>query len=315
MIDLRLTLDGDGQDADHLRKLLLREGFRLVGDGDVPAGSPAAIPVPESAEAGIAVLGPLARIEELERTVLELRNLDVAKSQFLTNVSHELRTPLTALVTYGEVLRDGILGEVNPRQREAVESMIGSCRQLLGMIEEILTYARTNARAIEITPTEWPVEEVLRDVHEMNASLIRQKQLCYDARVDTGLPPARADRDKALHVLGNLLGNAIDFTPHGGRISVRARRAASPEGWLEVWVEDTGIGIDPKHHEMIFREFAQVDTTRARIHHGTGLGLAIARRFVQLHGGRLGVQSAPGQGARFFFTLPSAEAPDAPAGP
>lgn len=305
MIDLRLYLDGDSHDADRLRCVLAREGFRIV---EPHASRPADVAV-----VGVPDRGPgdgrtsMGRIEELERAVLELRNLDVAKSQFLTNVSHELRTPLTAIVTYGEVLRDGLLGEINDRQREALESMIGSCRQLLGMIEEILTYARTNARAIELLPTEWSIDEVVRDVYEMNASLIRQKNLRYEVLLEDVLPLAHADRDKVAHVLGNLLGNAIDFTPREGCISVRARRSADDPAWLEVWVEDTGVGIDPEHHEIIFQEFAQVDTTRARIHHGTGLGLAIARKFVQLHGGRIGVESEIGQGARFFFTLPSAE--------
>lgn len=309
MIDLRLTLDGDEQDAARLRMILLQEGFRIVGEEAYSdqrattssikgiAGDPDAL---------------FARIEELERTILELRNLDVAKSQFLTNVSHELRTPLTALVTYGEILRDGILGEISDRQREAVESMIGSCRQLLGMIEEILTYARTNARVIEIVPTEWAVGDVMRDVYEMNASLIRQKNLRYQVSVD-GVPRLRADRDKVAHVLGNLLGNAIDFTPREGEISVGARRAPDDPTWIEIWVQDTGIGIAPEHHDMIFQEFAQVDSTRARIHHGTGLGLAIARKFVQLHGGRIEVTSEAGSGARFSFTLPSVEAASPPA--
>jgi signal transduction histidine kinase len=117
-----------------------------------------------------------------------------------------------------------------------------------------------------------------------------------------------ADRDKVAHVLGNLIGNAIDFTPDGGRVRVVARRSPQDPRWIEVGVEDTGIGIDPTHHELIFQEFAQVDASRARIHHGTGLGLAIARQFVRLHGGRIWVESDLGQGSRFYFTLPSVEA-------
>jgi CheY-like chemotaxis protein len=156
------------------------------------------------------------RIEELELQVRELRNLDAAKSQFLANVSHELRTPLTAIVTYGEVLRDGLLGAINERQEEAVQSIIGSSRQLLSMIEEILTYARTSARAIELEPTEFEITDVLADVHQMSASLIRKKKLHFEARISPDLPAAQADRDKVLHVLGNLIGNAIEFTPPEG---------------------------------------------------------------------------------------------------
>ncbi len=250
----------------------------------------------------------LRQVEELEREVRELRNLDVAKSQFLANVSHELRTPLTAIVTYGEVLRDGLLGDLNTRQREAVQAVISSSRQLLSMIEEILTYARTSARAIELELTKWDIGAVIRDVYQMNASLIRKKHLRYEARVCPGTPRAFADRDKIMHVLGNLVGNAIEFTPPNGILHIEARRSRTNPAWLEVVVEDSGIGIDPRHHEMIFREFAQVDSSRARRHHGTGLGLAIARNFVQLHGGEIWVESELGAGSRFYFTLPSTEA-------
>jgi signal transduction histidine kinase len=308
MIDLRLYLQGDEQEADRLRAVLAREGFRLVGAPEAESASLQVVGFDGSLPPGSTRDTLARRVEELERMVLELRNLDVAKSQFLTNVSHELRTPLTAIVTYGEVLRDGMLGELAPRQRDAIESMINSCRQLLSMIEEILTYARTNARAIEIQPTRFDLAEVVGHVYEMNASLIQQKNLRYATRVGGGLPLAWADRDKVIHVLGNLIGNAIDFTPSTGALWVEAGRSAEDPRWLEVRVTDTGIGIDPQHHEMIFQEFAQVDSSRARIHHGTGLGLAIARKFVQLHGGKIWVESKLGSGSRFIFTLPSVEA-------
>jgi signal transduction histidine kinase len=308
MNDLRLSIQGD-KEAARLRDVLAREGFRIV---EPPRAGPPHDLVLESD--GDAAPRTGQRIEELERLVLELRNLDVAKSQFLTNVSHELRTPLTAIVTYGEILRDGLLGDLSTRQTDAIESMIGACRQLLGMIEEILTYARTNAQAITLQTTEFPVEEVVQGVHGMNASLLDRKNLNFDVRAEPGLPPVRADKDKVAHVLGNLIGNAIKFTPEEGQLVVEARRAPERPDWVEIAVTDTGIGIDPQYHELIFQEFAQVDTSRARAHHGTGLGLAIARQFVQLHGGDIRVQSELGRGSRFFFTLPSAEAAVEPSG-
>ncbi|MDB4950517.1 MAG: ATP-binding region ATPase domain protein [Gemmatimonadetes bacterium] len=308
MTQLRLHIAGDEGTAARLRELLAREGFRVLEDGAGAAGTGVAL-VLDDAPAG----GTAARIEELDRTILELRNLDVAKSQFLANVSHELRTPLTAIVTYGEILRDGLLGEVSARQREAIESMISSCRQLLGMIEDILTYARTNARAISLQPTEFRLDDVVAAVHDMNASLISRKSLRFAAPLPRDLPRVLADRDKVAHILGNLIGNAIDFTPDLGSVRVEARPSASDPGWVEVQVADSGIGIDEQHHELIFQEFAQVDASRARIHHGTGLGLAIARKFVQLHGGRIWVESELGRGSRFFFTLPTPEVvPDTP---
>jgi signal transduction histidine kinase len=308
MTDLRLYLQGDHTTAERLREVLAREGFRIA---EPPRADGTAVPgivVEVDPALPPAARDAAARLQELERAVLELRNLDVAKSQFLTNVSHELRTPLTAIVTYGEILRDGLLGEIAPRQREAIESMIGSCRQLLAMIEEILTYARTNAPVIDIRPTEFPLGDVVETVRDMNASLLERKTLSFSVEYDGDIAEAWADRDKVAHVLGNLIGNAIKFTPEGGWVRVVARPAPGQPGWMQVEVGDSGIGIDPQHHELIFREFAQVDASRARIHHGTGLGLSIARRFVELHGGRIWVESQLGEGSRFFFTLPSIHA-------
>ena len=309
MIELRLLLHGDASESGRLREVLDREGFRVV-DPTPAASPPDIVPITASngEDAAISADEAQRRIEELEMRLRELRNSDVAKSQFLANVSHELRTPLTAIVTYGEVLRDGLLGEVTPRQSEAIQSVIGSSRQLLGMIEEILTYARTNARATQVESTRFSLADVVRDVHRMSASLVRKKGIRFASSLEEDLPLANADREKVQHVLSNLVGNAIDFTSPGGRIDVSATRHARVPGWIEVVVEDDGIGIDPDHHEMIFREFAQVDSSRARRHHGTGLGLAIARSFVQLHGGEIWVESELGKGSRFRFTLPSAEA-------
>jgi signal transduction histidine kinase len=304
MSDLRLFVQGD-REAARLREVLAREGFRIV---EPPRGSPAGDGRAIHVFSDPAPAGPLGRVEDLERAVLELRNLDVAKSQFLANVSHELRTPLTAIVTYGEILRDGLLGDLEPKQLDAIEKMIASGRQLLGMIEEVLTYARANARAITLQPVEFPLQEVVKAVHDMNASLLARKHLVFRSELEAGLPAARADRDKVLHVLGNLVGNAIDFTPEGGSVVVEARRVPGRPDWMQVVVADTGIGIDPEHHDLIFREFAQVDASRARIHHGTGLGLAIARQFVRLHRGDIWVESRLGEGSRFFFTLPTVEA-------
>jgi two-component system, NarL family, sensor histidine kinase BarA len=305
MVELQVLIS-DEKEVARLREILEREGFG-VEEGDpsgasvlrVTAGGDTADPLDDEAA---------RRIEELEVSVRELSNLDVAKSQFLANVSHELRTPLTAIVTYGEVLRDGLLGPLTERQREAIQSVIGSSRQLLSMIEEILTYARTGAQAIELAPAPFPLASVVDKVHEMSASLIRKKGIRFERQIGDALPLAHADRDKVLHVLANLIGNAIEFTPPDGFIRIRADRNSEDSRWIRVEVEDNGIGIDPEHHEMIFREFAQVDSSRARTHHGTGLGLAIARNFILLHGGEIGVRSEIGEGSRFFFTIPSVEA-------
>ena len=242
---------------------------------------------------------------QLTRQIAELRNEDAMKTQFLANISHDLRTPLTAIITHAEILRDGILGELNARQRESVVGMINGGRQLLDMVSDILTYARSAANQLTTSHSEFSVETLIADVTTLSGPLAAKRDLLLSVNVAPGLPPVRADRDKIAHVVSNLLGNAIDFTSPGGRVWVRATPAAgAAQPTILIEVGDTGIGIAPEHHELVFREFAQVDASPSRAHHGTGLGLAIARKFVELHEGRIWVESRLGHGSRFYFTLP-----------
>ncbi len=239
------------------------------------------------------------------RVIADLEARDRLKTQFLSNISHDLRTPLTAIITHAEILRDGILGDLTARQSDSIEGIIKGGRQLLDMVGEILTYARGAANQLTLTLSEFPIVQVIEQARSLNESLVGKKRLALDVEVSPEIPAIRADRDKISHVLGNLLGNAIDFTGSGGRVWITARHvtdAARPE--LLVEVGDTGIGIAPEHHDLIFREFAQVDASASRQHHGTGLGLTIARKLVELHGGRIWVESELGGGSRFFFTIP-----------
>lgn len=246
-----------------------------------------------------------AQLKSALDEIAELRARDQLKTQFLANVSHDLRTPLTAVITHAEILRDGLLGPLTERQLESINGIISGGRQLLAQVGEILTYARGAANQLTVVPTDFAIGDVLRQVSALNESLIARKRLELEIEVDADLPPVQADREKVTHIVGNLFGNAIDFTPVGGRVWLRAA-ATSRHGEREMLVEvgDTGVGIAPEHHDLIFREFAQVDSTPSRPHHGTGLGLTIARKLVELHGGRIWVESALGTGSRFFFTIP-----------
>lgn len=236
------------------------------------------------------------------RIIAELQSRDALKTQFLANISHDLRTPLTAIITHGEILRDGILGELTPRQRDSVSGIINGGRQLLQMVGEILTYARGAANQLALTLTDFALIEVVEQVRSLNESLVARKGLTVTVDFPPELPRMLADREKINHVFSNLLGNAIEFTPAGGRVWITAR--ADETDRLMVEVGDTGIGIAPEHHDLVFREFAQVDASASRRHHGTGLGLTIARKLVELHRGRIWVESALGRGSRFLFTLP-----------
>src|SRR5918999_892021 len=247
-----------------------------------------------------------AQYQDAMRVIEELRAHDALKTQFLANISHGLRTPLTAVITHAEILRDGILGPLSDRQLESVGGIINGGRQLLEQVSEILDYARGAANQLTVSPTTFHISEVLEQVRTLNEALAARKGLELDTRVPRDLPPVRADREKVAHVVGNLLGNALNFTPAGGRVWLAAHLSPGV-GSLDhivVKIGDTGIGIAPEHHDLIFLEFAQVDSSASRRHHGTGLGLTIARKLVELHGGRIWVESALGLGSRFFFTIP-----------
>jgi signal transduction histidine kinase len=269
------------------------------------AGAPGAASAPTDAR--LALLE--AQLKEAIVEIAELRARDALKTQFLANISHDLRTPLTAVITHAEILRDGILGDLTPRQMESVRGIISGGRQLLNQVGEILTYARGAANQLTLVPSRFAVREVLDQVSALNAPLLKKKKLTLSVDSEADLPPIAADREKIAHVVGNLLGNAVEFTPPGGRIWLRARRAPGEAvESLVIEVGDTGVGIAPEHHDLIFREFAQVDSTPSRQHHGTGLGLTIARKLVELHGGRIWVESDLGTGSRFYFTVPIEQA-------
>jgi signal transduction histidine kinase len=265
-----------------------------------PAHTPLTQPSPETHAAALE-----AQLRRAHEHIAELEARDSLKTQFLANISHDLRTPLTAVITHAEILRDGILGTLTPRQLESIGGIINGGRQLLEQVGEILTYARGAASQLVVTPSQFDLRDVVSQICALNESLASRKGLTLVSDVPTDLEPLTADREKVAHIVGNLLGNAIDFTPRGGRVWVRARAADDGTG-RECLVEvgDTGIGIDPEHHELVFREFAQVDASASRQHHGTGLGLTIARKLVELHGGRIWLESRLGHGSRFFFTIP-----------
>jgi two-component system sensor histidine kinase ChiS len=178
------------------------------------------------------------------------------------------------------------------------------------MIDEILTYVRTASDQITLVRTRFSLPELVDQVRVLNQALAARKRLTIERINGDDLPSIYADRDKIKHVLGNLIGNAIKFTPDGGRIWIAFSRRGVDGEMVSVEVGDTGRGIARNHHELIFREFAQVDASPSRPHHGTGLGLAIARKLVELHSGSIWVESELGKGSRFFFTLPFDAAAD-----
>ncbi len=258
----------------------------------------------------------LAALEALYKQAIaeiaDIRARDELKTQFLANISHDLRTPLTAVITHAEILRDGMLGELTERQLESIRGIIAGGRQLLGQVGEILTYARSAGNQLALAPSTFSLSDVVAQVALVNESLLAKKQLELELGIGPDLPPLYADREKVAHILGNLLGNAVEFTPSGGRVWIKAvtRQFGMGKGEMLIEVGDTGIGIANEHHDFIFGEFAQVDASASRRHHGTGLGLTIAQKLVELHRGRIWVESELGGGSRFFFTIPNSRESD-----
>jgi len=238
--------------------------------------------------------------EELERKGAELAAASRHKSEFLANMSHELRTPLNAVLGYAELIQDGIYGEVSAKMQGVLERIQQNGRHLLGLINDVLDLSKIEAGQLSLSPVDYSMRELVLDVVSATEALAAEKQLALEVDVPADLPHGRGDERRLTQVLMNLVSNAIKFTEAG---SVRIR-AKVEDGSFLVAVTDTGVGIAPEDRERIFEEFQQVDSSSTRKKGGTGLGLAIAKRIVELHGGRIWVDSTPGQGSTFAFTLP-----------
>ena len=248
-------------------------------------------------------------LTELKRAEVELRaakeQAEAAnrhKSEFLANMSHELRTPLNAVLGYTELIRDGIYGEVPQKIRDVIDRVQHNGRHLLGLINDVLDLSKIEAGQLTLVQTDYSLREVVLGVVSATEALATDKRLALEVDVPVDLPLGRGDERRITQVLLNLVSNAIKFTDAGG-VRVGAKVA---DGSLLVTVADTGLGIAAEDQERIFGEFQQVDSSSTRRKGGTGLGLAIAKRIVELHGGRLWVESSPGQGATFSCTLPLA---------
>src|SRR3954463_8614372 len=205
-----------------------------------------------------------SQAREAQRTIDELKARDSLKTQFLSNISHDLRTPLAAIITHAEILREGMLGELTTKQRDSVAGIVNGGQQLLDMIDEILTYVRSASDQVTLVRSEFDITEVVDQVRVLNQALAAKKHLTIERLNGDDLPLIYADRDKIKHVLANLIGNAIKFTPEGGRIWIAFSRRGANDDEVRVEVGDTGRGIAPDHYELVFREFAQVDATPSR---------------------------------------------------
>ncbi|MCI0407481.1 MAG: ATP-binding protein [Acidobacteria bacterium] len=241
--------------------------------------------------------------QKLKESNAELIRANNLKSEFLANMSHELRTPLNAIIGFSELLMEQgphpLLGD----KRDYVGDILSSGRHLLELINDILDLSKIEAGKMRLCLDEIDLGEIVEEAMMTLKVDASRKEIRLEASLDGSVAGVVADRGKIKQILTNLLSNAVKFTPAGGRVQLSAARK---EGFLEVSVEDTGIGIRPEDHERIFAAFTQVDGSYARKYQGTGLGLTLVKRFVEMHGGEISIQSAVGKGSVFTFRIPLA---------
>jgi signal transduction histidine kinase/HAMP domain-containing protein len=238
--------------------------------------------------------------EELAETTRQVEEASRHKSEFLANMSHELRTPLNAILGFTELIQDGIYGEVGEKVTQQLARVQANGRHLLGLINDVLDLSKIEAGQLELQRGPVALGEVVQTVESSTGSLATAKSLALAIDLEPGLPVVEGDARRLTQVLLNLVGNAIKFTEQGA-VTITARRQGET---VEISVRDTGPGIPPGDQQRIFEAFHQLDSSSTRRQGGTGLGLAIAQQIVELHGGTIGVESKPGRGSRFFFTVP-----------
>jgi signal transduction histidine kinase len=242
--------------------------------------------------------------DELRLVYGELETASRHKSEFLANMSHELRTPLNAIIGFSQVLRQRLFGEINAKQEEYLDDILSSGNHLLDLINDVLDLSKVEAGQVELEVGSFSLREAL----ERSIVMVREQATKRGVRLSLEVAPdvdlVEGDERRLRQVLYNLLTNAVKFTLEGGRVVVASSRV---DGEVQVSVTDDGPGIGPEDHERIFEEFQQTEVGSAQ-REGTGLGLALSKRLVELHGGRIWVESEEGHGSRFVFTLPIEEA-------
>jgi signal transduction histidine kinase len=238
---------------------------------------------------------------EIEDKGRQLEAANRHKSEFLANVSHELRTPLNAIIGFSEVLQEKFFGELNEKQAEYTDDILSSGRHLLSLINDILDLSKIEAGRMELEVTTFYLPDAIENALLLIRERASRHAIKLDRVIDDRLGDFTGDERKIKQILVNLLSNAVKFTPEGGQIKVEATLGDSA---VIISVNDTGVGIAPQDHEAIFEEFRQVGSNYAQKREGTGLGLSLTRKFVDLHGGKIWVESEAGKGSKFTFTLP-----------
>jgi signal transduction histidine kinase len=238
--------------------------------------------------------------DEIQDKSRQLEEASQHKSQFLANMSHELRTPLNAILGYTELMADGAYGEPSEKMLGILKRLEANGRHLLGLINDVLDLSKIEAGQLVLELSDYSVQDIAQTVRSTLEPLAADKKLAFKLEVAPKLPSGRGDGRRLTQVLINLVGNAIKFTD-AGEVAIKAE---ANNGSFYVSVRDTGPGISAADQAKLFQEFQQADNAITRKKGGTGLGLAISKRIVEMHGGKIWVESQLGQGSTFAFTLP-----------
>jgi signal transduction histidine kinase len=252
----------------------------------------------------------LERTRELVTANERLQELDRMKSFFLSNVSHELKTPLTAIEGLADNMLDGVTGPMTTKQANYMSGIKQSTERLERLINDLLDLSVIEAGKTQLRPSHFSLPALLHEVVNTLKPVAQEKRIALEVASGNGESVACADRDKITQVLNNLIGNAIKFTPDRGRVAIHFE--SLNDAWLQVAVTDTGPGVAPAEAGRIFDEFYQIRRPGDEKSKGVGLGLAISKKLVEMHGGRIEVESQVGRGSNFSFTVPARN--DAPAG-
>jgi signal transduction histidine kinase len=299
-------LGGDSQQRHGIGVPMLRDGQAIgslnvwwTGEGEVPEKYLRLLQT--FASQAVIAIENVRLFNEIQEKSRQLEIANKHKSEFLANMSHELRTPLNAIIGFSEVMLGGMTGAMNDKQKEFTQDIRDSGKHLLGLINDILDLSKIEAGRMELDIARFD----LRSAMDNAMTLVRGRAERHGIQLETEIDPQVGDYDgderKFKQIMLNLLTNAVKFTPEGGTVTMSAQRM---NGAYVFSVKDTGIGIAPEDHEKVFEEFRQVGTDYARKAEGTGLGLTLTRRLVELHGGRIRVESALGKGSTFTFNLP-----------
>ena len=253
------------------------------------------------ADQAVIAIGNVRLFHEIQEKSAQLETASRHKSEFLANMSHELRTPLNAILGFSEVLAEKMFGEVNDKQLDYLKDIHSSGEHLLSLINDILDLSKIEAGKMELQLSEFHLPSVLQTAVMLLKERAEHHGIQIRLEVAPDLGNICADERKLKQIMLNLLSNAVKFTPDGGFIKIGA---VQKETLLEVSVSDSGAGIAEEDHAAVFEEFRQVGNNAARKAEGTGLGLPLTKRFVELHGGQIRLESMLGKGSSFIFTIP-----------